>query len=81
MQNWQWLLCALAAAIIISLVFMYSLRCLAGLIVWLSAIGIIVVFALTGIIFLANAGVISSNPTSYSWMNIPTLSAGTTTEY
>ncbi len=60
---------------------MYTLRCFAGLIVWLSAIGIILVFALAGIIFLANAGVITSNSTANSWMNIPTLSSGTTSEY
>ena len=56
---------------------MYTLRCLAGLIVWTSSIGIIVCFAIGGIIFLYNAGVISGS--SVSWLSIPTVSAGSQT--
>jgi solute carrier family 44 (choline transporter-like protein), member 2/4/5 len=57
---------------------MYTLKCMAGLIVWTSSIGIIVCFAIGGIIFLYNAGVITN---SYSWLSIPTVSGGTTTTY
>jgi len=58
---------------------MYTLKCLAGLIVWASSIGIIVCFAIGGVIFLYNAGVISTS--SYSWLSIPTISGGSTTTY
>lgn len=58
---------------------MYTLRCFAGLIVWTSVIGIIVVFALAGLIFLYNAGVISSSYVTA--FNIPTISGATQTQY
>jgi solute carrier family 44 protein 1 (choline transporter-like protein)/choline transporter-like protein 2/4/5 len=58
---------------------MYTLRCLAGLIVWTSTLGIIFCFAAIGIIFLYNAGVITS---SYATtLGIPTISGGTQSEY
>jgi hypothetical protein len=67
-------LCAFGFAILLSFVFMYTLRCLAGLIVWLSALGIIGALLVAGIIFLYNAGVISSLAVSSGWLSIPTIS-------
>ena len=63
-------------AVVISFVFMYTLRCLAGLIVWLSAIGIIVAFALGGFIFLYNAGVLSTPSAASGYLSIPTVNGG-----
>lgn len=78
-NNWKWILAAIGACIILAFVFMYTLRCFAGLIVWTSVIGIILVFTVGGIIFLYNAGIISS---SYATtLNIPTISGATKTQY
>ncbi len=52
----MWLLCGLGMALVISLLFMFLLRCLVGCIVWVSCIGIIVVFIGLGILFLFNGG-------------------------
>jgi len=60
---------------------MYTLKCFAGLIVWTSSIGIVVVFAIGGIIFLYNAGIITGVSSYTGYLSIPTLSGGTTTEY
>ena len=60
---------------------MYSLKCLAGLIVWVSAIGIIVAFALAGFIFLYNAGVITTPDAASGYMSIPTVNGGTENTY
>jgi hypothetical protein len=72
-------LAAVGAAVIIAFIFMYTLRCFAGLLVWTSTIGIILVFLIGGFIFLYNAGVITS---SYATsLNIPTITGGTKTQY
>lgn len=76
-NNWKWILAALGGAVVLSFIFMYTLRCLAGLIVWTSILGIIIIFALIGFVFLYNAGLISSTYATY--LNIPTISGGTTT--
>lgn len=60
---------------------MYMLKCLAGLIVWTSIFGIILLFAAVGLIFLYNAGVISGVSTFNSYLSIPTISGGTTEQY
>jgi hypothetical protein len=58
---------------------MYTLRCLAGLIVWTSIFGIIILLTAAGLIFLYNAGVISNVTSSIGFLSIPTLSGSTTT--
>lgn len=78
-NNWKWILAALGGAVVLSFIFMYTLRCFAGLIVWTSIIGIILMFALIGFVFLYNAGVISTTYATY--LNIPTISGGTKTQY
>lgn len=55
---------------------MYCLKCLAGCIVWLSIIGIIVFFALAGIVFLYNAGMIPALGQYNGFLNIPSISLG-----
>jgi hypothetical protein len=47
-------------AIVISFIWMFCLRCLAGVIVWCSIFGIILFFAAIGVIFLYNNGKISA---------------------
>jgi solute carrier family 44 (choline transporter-like protein), member 2/4/5 len=65
----MWLLAAFGFAILISFIFMFCLRCLAGCIVWFSILGIIVFLALAGLIFLNNAGKIGDS--KYGYLNIP----------
>ena len=60
---------------------MYTLKCFAGLIVWLSAFGIVVAFALAGFILLYNAGVITTTTSTSGWLSIPTISGGSETTY
>jgi len=60
-------------AVISSLLFMFMLRCLVGLIVWLSIFGSILVFAGLGVIFLFNAGVAVFKD-NLGFLGIPTLS-------
>ena len=60
---------------------MYTLRCLAGLIVWLSAVGIVVCLAAGGLIFLYNAGVITQPDSTSGWLSIPTVNGGSQTTY
>jgi hypothetical protein len=55
-NNWQYLLAALGFAIVVSFIFMFLLRCLAGCIVWCSLFGIIFFFVGLGFVFLYNAG-------------------------
>lgn len=55
-NNWKWLIAALGWAILISFIFMFMLRCLAGCIVWCSLFGIIFFFIGLGLVFLYNAG-------------------------
>lgn len=69
----------MGGAVVLAFIFMYTLRCFAGLLVWTSTIGIILVFLIGGFIFLYNAGVITS---SYATsLNIPTITGGTKTQY
>jgi hypothetical protein len=75
-NNWQWLLAAVGFCVIVSFVFMFLLRCLAGCIVWLSIFGIIMFFGLTGVVFLYNYGMIPSLGTYVGQFNIPSTSAG-----
>jgi choline transporter-like protein 2/4/5 len=75
MQNWQWLLLALAFAIVVSFLFMFTLRCFAGLIVWTSLILVVLVFVGLGIIFLYNGGQLSSVSSYIGNLGIPTLTA------
>jgi hypothetical protein len=73
----MWLLAAFGLAIIISFIFMFCLRCLAGCIVWCSVIGIIVFFALAGVVFLYNSGKYFTGMGNYSgYLSIPSSSAG-----
>jgi len=65
----------------ISFIFMYVLRCLAGLIVWTSIIGIILCLTIAGFVFLYNAGIISNVTASLGFISIPTLSFSSTTVY
>jgi hypothetical protein len=74
-------LAALGGAVLISFIFMYTLKCLAGLIVWTSVVGIVLVFAAAGLIFLYNAGVLTSVSSYTGYLSIPTLSGGTSTQY
>lgn len=73
------MLCAVGGAVVISFIFMYLLKCLAGLIVWTSALGIIIFFALSGIVFLNNAGIINISSIASGYLSIPTVSGVTTT--
>jgi len=68
----------LGVAIALSFIFMYTLRCFAGLIVWTSLIGIILLFSIAGFVFFYNAGIISSVTAVNGYMNIPTISGATT---
>lgn len=56
-NNWMWLLAAVGFAVVVSLIFMFLLRCLVGLIVWFSIIGAILGFAGIGVLFCYNAGI------------------------
>ena len=60
---------------------MYTLKCLAGLIVWLSAIGIVVAFALASIVFLNNAGVINISSVASGYLSIPSIDGATNQTY
>ena len=60
---------------------MYTLKCFAGLIVWLSAIGIVVAFALAGFVFLSNAGVINISSVASGYLSIPSIDGATDTTY
>lgn len=55
-NNWMWLLCGFGFCVVISFIFMFLLRCLAGLIVWLSLLGTLVVLVGLGLLFLYNSG-------------------------
>ena len=57
------------------------LKCLAGLIVWTSAFGIILFFALAGVVFFNNTGIINISSIASGYLSIPTISGATTTEY
>lgn len=68
-------------AIGLSFIFICTLRCLAGLIVWTSIIGLLLVLSAAGVIFLYNAGVISNVSSSIGFLSIPTIIGSTTTQY
>jgi hypothetical protein len=69
------LLAGVGICVLISFIWMFSLRCLVGCIVWLSIFGIILVFALAGVVFLYNAGIIKADGLNYNgYMNLPTSS-------
>lgn len=75
------MLVGFAISVVISFVFMYTLRCLAGLIVWVSCFGIILSFSLAGLICFYNAGLIITTDATSGWLSIPTVSGATETEY
>lgn len=70
-NNWMWLLCGVGFSVVISLVFMFMLRCLVGLIVWVSCIGSILIFVGMGVLFLYNGGAISQDAAGF--LGMPTL--------
>ena len=61
----------LGFCVVLSFIFMYTLRCFAGLLVWLSSFGIILVFGLAGIVFFYNAGIITTTDSTSGWLSIP----------
>ena len=62
-------------AVVISLVYMFLLRCLVGCIVWFSCIGIILAFVALGVFFLYNGGVFSGTAATYiGYLGLPTVS-------
>lgn len=72
----MWLLAAFGFAIVVSFIFMFCLRCLAGCIIWFAVLGIIVFFALAGVVFLYNAGKITGLGTYSGYLSIPNSSGG-----
>lgn len=54
---------------------MFCLRCLAGCIVWCSVIGIILIFAFGGVVFLYNGGTITGFTEYSGYLSIPNSSA------
>lgn len=81
MNNWQWLLVALGWGILISFVFMFMLRCLAGCIVWCSLFGIIIFFIGLGLIFLYNAGYLGAAASAATYLGVPTVNSGSNAVY
>lgn len=71
-NNYQWLLCSIGFAVLVSLLYMFLLRCLVGCIVWGSILMTIALFAGLGVIFLVNAGKIGNSYVKY--LGIPKLS-------
>jgi hypothetical protein len=67
------LIAGVGFAIVISLIYMFILRCLVGLIVWLSVIGSILAVAGLGVIFLYNAGV-GAFKDNLGFLGLPTFS-------
>jgi choline transporter-like protein 2/4/5 len=59
-------------AIVVSLIFMFLLRCLVGVVVWLSIIGSILTFIALGILFLYNGGV-DAFKNNLGFLGLPTL--------
>lgn len=55
-NNWEYLLAATGAAVLIAFIVMFFLRCCAGCIVWLSLFSIMFLLIGLGLIFLYNAG-------------------------
>jgi len=77
MNNWQYLLAALGFAIVISFIYMFLLRCIAGCVVWCTLFGIILFFVGIGLLFLYSAGKIDSGAAStvVTTLGVPTLSS------
>lgn len=70
-NNWKWLLAGLGWAVLISFIFMFLLRCLAGCIVWCSLFGVIFFFIGLGLIFLYNAGYLGAASGAATYMGVP----------
>lgn len=72
----MYLLAALGFAIVVSFIFMFLLRCIAGCVVWCSLFGIILFFIGIGLLFLYSAGVIggSSANTVVTTLGVPSVS-------
>lgn len=60
---------------------MFCLRCLAGCIVWCSVIGIILIFAAGGVVFLYNAGVIQGFGNYAGYLSIPSSVSASQSTY
>jgi solute carrier family 44 protein 1 (choline transporter-like protein)/choline transporter-like protein 2/4/5 len=75
MNNWQYLLAALGWAVVISFVFMFLLRCLAGCIVWCSLFAVIIFFIGLGLIFLYNAGYLGAAAGAATYLGVPSFSS------
>jgi len=80
-NNWRWLLVALGGAIVISFIFMFLLRCLAGCIVWCSLFGLIIFFIGTGLIFLYNAGYLGAAKDTATYLGVPTVNSAANETY
>lgn len=80
-NNWQWLLVALGWGIVISFIFMFMLRCLAGCIVWCSLFGLIIFFIGLGLLFLYNAGYLGAAAGTATYLGVPTVNSGSNEVY
>lgn len=67
-------------SVIISFIFMFTLRCTAGLIVWGSLFGILFILLALGIIFLYNAGMLG-DLTYYGSYGLPSLGSSDYYQY
>lgn len=76
-NNWKIIALAIIGCVVISFLFMFLLRCLAGLIVWGSILGSIVFFLLAGFVFLNNAGVIGTPSVVSGYVTVPVVNGGT----
>jgi solute carrier family 44 (choline transporter-like protein), member 2/4/5 len=73
-NNWQYLLAALGWGVLISFIFMFCLRCLAGCIVWCSIFGLIFFFIGLGLLFLYNAGYLGAASGVATYVGVPSFS-------
>jgi Plasma-membrane choline transporter len=82
MTNWKYLLAALGFAILVSFIFMFLLRCIAGCVVWCSLFGIILFFIGIGLLFLYSAGKIGGDHanTVVTTLGVPSVSASANNE-
>lgn len=62
-------------AVLLSFIWMYALKCVAGCIVWVSIFGLIGIFIAMGLIFLYNAGKLSSVSDYTGYLGLPTYEA------
>jgi len=74
-NNYQWLLAASGLALLISFIFMFLLRCLAGCIVWLSLFGTVLFLLGLGLIFLYNAGKLGYISSVATYVGVPTINS------